>query len=106
MIAGGPNRVFNGADLSPQGHSRWTMRPLTWWKSKATGGQYPIAWELSIPALELSCRVTTPVENQELVLLPIAYWEGLIDVRGTRAGQELKGHGYLELTGYVSPLKM
>ena len=82
----------------------FTMRPLTWWKSKATGGQYPLAWELSIPALELSCRVTTPVENQELVLLPIAYWEGLIDVRGTRAGRELKGHGYLELTGYAGAL--
>ncbi len=82
----------------------FTLRPLSWWKSKATGGQYPIAWELSIPALELSCRVTTPVENQELVLLPIAYWEGLIDVRGTRARRELNGHGYLELTGYAGAL--
>src|SRR5205823_40837 len=78
--------------------------PLVSWKSKATGGLYPIAWELSIPSLALTARITTLVENQELVLLPIAYWEGLIDVRGTRAGREVKGHGYLELTGYAGAL--
>lgn len=82
----------------------FSLRPLSWWKSKATGGRYPVSWELSVPALALTCRVTTPVENQELVLQPIEYWEGLIDVRGTRAGREVKGHGYLELTGYAGAL--
>jgi len=36
--------------------------------------------------------------------MPIAYWEGLIDVAGTRAGHEVKGHGYMELTGYAGAL--
>jgi predicted secreted hydrolase len=98
--------TFTAADGTTRHLTRdqLTLRPISWWKSKATGGQYPIAWELSIPSLDLTARVTTPVENQELVLLPIAYWEGLIDVRGTRAGQPIAGHGYLELTGYAGAL--
>jgi len=98
--------TFIAADGTPRHLTRdqFTLRPLAWWESPATHGRYPIAWEVSIPGLALTARVTTPVENQELVLQPIAYWEGLIDVRGTRAGREVKGHGYLELTGYAGAL--
>ena len=38
------------------------------------------------------------------MLKPIAYWEGLIDVQATRAGQRVSGHGYMELTGYAGAL--
>ena len=38
-------------------------------------------------ALELSA---SPLAAQELVLQPIAYWEGLIDVTGMRAGAKLR----------------
>ena len=34
----------------------------------------------------------------------VAYWEGLIDVVGTRAGAKVRGHGYMELTGYAGAL--
>jgi predicted secreted hydrolase len=100
----------SGTFISADGTTRhlrrkdFTLRPLTWWKSKATAGRYPISWELSVPSLALAARITTPVENQELVLLPIAYWEGLIDLQGIREGREVKGHGYLELTGYTGAL--
>ena len=30
----------------------------------------------------------------------VTYWEGAIDVRGTRDGREVRGRGYLEMTGY------
>lgn len=108
--SGGLDPNSSGTFIAADGTTRhlrreeFTLRPLASWKSKATGGLYPIAWELSVPSLALTSRVTTPVENQELVLTPIAYWEGLIDVRGTRAGREVKGHGYLELTGYAGEL--
>ena len=45
-----------------------------------------------------------PLESQELVLRPVAYWEGLIDLEGTRDGEKLHGHGYMELTGYAGAL--
>jgi predicted secreted hydrolase len=108
--SGGLDPNSSGTFIAADGTSRhlrredFTLRPLASWKSKRTGGEYPIAWELSVPSLALTARITTPVENQELVLTPIAYWEGLIDLRGTRGGREVKGHGYLELTGYAGAL--
>jgi predicted secreted hydrolase len=70
-----------------------------------SGGRaaYPIAWKVAVPALQLDLQVTTPLANQELSLLDasgVAYWEGLIDVTGTRAGRPVAGRGYLEMTGY------
>lgn len=82
----------------------YTLTATKFWTSAKTGGRYPIAWEVAIPSLDLRLSVSTPVENQELVLKPIAYWEGVIDVAGQRGPQAVRGHGYLELTGYAGEL--
>ena len=34
----------------------------------------------------------------------ISYWEGAIDVTGTRSGAPVTGRGYLEMTGYRGSL--
>lgn len=57
-----------------------------------------------MPSLGIDFAVTTPLERQELISKPVAYWEGVIDIAGTRDGKPAKGHGYLELTGYSGPL--
>jgi predicted secreted hydrolase len=44
------------------------------------------------------------MKEQELALKPIAYWEGMIDASGARAGKPLRGRGYMELTGYAGAL--
>jgi predicted secreted hydrolase len=80
------------------------LTPLRWWTSGKTQARYPIGWRMEVPVLGLDAEVTTPVEAQELALAPVAYWEGLIDVRGTRGGQAVTGHGYLELAGYHGEL--
>ena len=74
------------------------------WTSPDSGGKYPIGWRLSIPSLAVSLRITTPLSKQELVLKPIAYWEGLIDVEGAVSGKAVRGQGYMELTGYAGRL--
>jgi predicted secreted hydrolase len=38
--------------------------------------------------------------DQELRTTP-DYWEGAVDVSGTRAGQNIAGRGYVELVGYA-----
>jgi predicted secreted hydrolase len=80
------------------------LTPRHWWTSSKTGGKYPIGWQIEVPALALQLEVSTPVPAQELALLPVCYWEGVIDVCGTRAGQPVTGHGYLELTGYAGEI--
>ena len=77
------------------------LTPVKFWQSTKTSGRYPIAWRVEVPSLSLTLDVTTPVETQELALAPVAYWEGMIDVRGTRDVRAVNGHGYLELTGYA-----
>jgi predicted secreted hydrolase len=80
------------------------LTPLAWWKSAATGANYPTRWRIEIPRLNLALEASTPLEDQELALPNLAYWEGLIHVTGTASGLAVTGHGYLELTGYSSPL--
>jgi predicted secreted hydrolase len=82
----------------------YVLRPLDFWTSPATKARYPIAWELRVSGLGLTARITTPLASQELVLKPNAYWEGLIDIAGDQGGKPLRGHGYLELTGYAGAL--
>ncbi len=75
-------------------------------KSK-NGALYPIEWSISIPAEQLELKVSTPLDDQELALersTGVAYWEGVVDVAGTRARQPLTGAGYLEMTGYFGSL--
>ena len=78
----------------------------TSFKSK-NGAVYPIEWAISIPSEKLELKVTTPLNDQELALersTGVAYWEGAVDVAGSRAGQPVTGAGYLEMTGYFGSL--
>lgn len=82
----------------------YQLTPTKFWTSKASNARYPVAWQLTVPKLNLQCGISTPLETQELVLHPVAYWEGLIDLQGAHAGVKLRGHGYMELTGYAGAL--
>jgi predicted secreted hydrolase len=66
----------------------------------ARGARYPSRWRLVLPALGLDINIQPVLADQELVTSP-RYWEGAVDVSGTRAGQPLAGRGYVELVGYA-----
>lgn len=85
--------------------SAFRMTPTGFWKSGKTGANYPVGWRIEVPAHGLGFTVRAAVQNQELALMPLAYWEGAIDVEGTRHGRPIRGRGYLELTGYAGPLR-
>ena len=85
----------------------FTMTPVPGrtWTSAGSGGRYPTAWRIEIPGESLAVQVAAVLPDQELALSPVAYWEGAVDVAGTRSGQPLTGEGYLEMTGYSGPLQ-
>lgn len=85
--------------------SQFRMTPAELWKSEKTGAKYPIGWEVEIPERNLRLIVRAVLKDQELALMPLAYWEGAVDVTGTRDGGMIRGRGYLELTGYAGPLR-
>lgn len=73
------------------------------WRSPHTGATYPVEQMLRVrlPAGERQWRIAPLFDDQELDSRgaggPV-YWEGAARTEG--------GRGYLELTGYFSPLKM
>jgi predicted secreted hydrolase len=84
--------------------SDFQMTPIAFWKSKTSGAQYPIGWRVTLPGRQTEFVVRAALQDQELALGPITYWEGAIDASGTREGKAITGRGYLELTGYAGPL--
>jgi predicted secreted hydrolase len=83
----------------------FTMVATEWWKSSATNARYPVAWRIEVPKERLQLSVRPALANQELALTPLTYWEGAVEITGTRDGKPIAGRGYLELTGYAGPLR-
>jgi predicted secreted hydrolase len=74
------------------------------WSSPDSKGRYPLRWTFRVPKLGIVAETTTRLQQQEIVGRGAAspsYWEGAVDVKGTRNGEPLNGFGYVEMTGYA-----
>jgi predicted secreted hydrolase len=111
LTSGGIDPISSGTFVRADGSSvsltsaDFQMAPETFWKSDKTKANYPISWRITVPQEHLAFTLLPVLPNQELVLPPLIYWEGAFDLEGTRGGKPLRGHGYLELTGYAGPLQ-
>ena len=86
-----------------------SFSPGGMWRSPKSGGNYPLAWQISVPSLGLQLSETASLENQELFTpdsVSPTYWEGAVTYQGTIHYKPAKGVGYLELTGYAEPLRL
>lgn len=107
---GGRDPFSHGTWIEADGHTipvkneDFELVPGRVWKSRETGGDYPVEWKIRIPKLGLELDVEAALDGQELVLNPIAYWEGSVRASGRRDGQSVKARGYLEMTGYAGGL--
>ena len=84
---------------------QFTLRSIKSWHSQKTGATYPLEWEIRIPSRATMLTVTPRLDDQELVVPPISYWEGSIRATGSKDGRAILGLGYMELTGYAGELK-
>jgi predicted secreted hydrolase len=48
----------------------------------------------------------SPVLAEQELNLAVRYWEGAVDVSGTRDGRRVTGVGYVELTGYADTAEL
>lgn len=117
LWAGGSWRTAGGAaalNLTPD-EVRFT--PERYWTSPASGTSYPVQWTVAVRTGETRAqlpsagwqtyRVRSLFDDQELdsrQSTGAIYWEGLSDFLDAQ-GQRL-GRGYLEMTGYASPLRL
>lgn len=83
----------------------FSLSPGKTWTSPKSGGRYPIEWRVRVPSRNLDASVTTRLAQQELTG-QTTYWEGAIEITGSREGHPLKGLGYLEMTGYAGGVPM
>jgi predicted secreted hydrolase len=68
-----------------------------------------VEWKIRVPSLGIDLALRTRLKQQELTSpakKTSAYWEGAIEVDGTRQGRKLSGSGYLEMTGYAGSVFM
>ena len=74
------------------------------WTSPRTAIRYPVEWEMHFGPSRLSL---TPLQDDQESdtrrTTGAIYWEGAVRARGAGTAD---GRGYLELTGYGSPLKL
>ncbi len=90
----------DGTDLQI-GQAGFSLEPLGWWRSPKTAANYPVEWRLTVPALDLDLTISPRLRAQELDAQPFSYWEGAIEVSGSRKSLPITGRGYLEMTGYA-----
>ena len=81
------------------------FHPLRSWKSPLTQASYPVQWLVRTPADFYTVKAV--IDNQELdsrASTGAVYWEGLSELFDSHG--QLVGRGYLEMTGYASPLRL
>jgi len=94
--SGGRVRNFAPAEVS--------FVPLRHWRSPRSAAEYPVAMRVRCGDLQLDLEPM--LDDQELdgrASTGTIYWEGA--VRALRAGERV-GRGYLELTGYWTPVRL
>lgn len=103
---GGADPASSGTVIGPGGESRplsladFTLESLDRWQSPRSGASYPSRWRLRIPSEGLDVEVRPLLPDQELDV-SFRYWEGAVEISGTRSGEPVTGRGYMELTGYA-----
>ncbi len=81
------------------------FEPLRVWQSPRSGARYPVAMRIDLAGRSL--RLEPLMDDQELdgrASTGTIYWEGA--VRVSDADGRESGLGYLELTGYRSPIRL
>jgi predicted secreted hydrolase len=101
-ITGG---TFVDADGCHSHFSEHELTPLGTWETPhfPEADPYPYGWDLEVPDHDLVLNIQPTFEDQELDCLATTmnvYWEGEVEVTGTRAGKPVAGLGYVELAGY------
>ena len=92
---GGAVTALQGGDVGLVPGRRWT--------SPASGAAYPVEWRVELPGRQVSLAVTAALDAQELdtaASTGVTYWEGAVTVTGRVGGRQVRGRGYLEMTGY------
>jgi predicted secreted hydrolase len=103
---GSVDPASSGTVIGPDGTSRplgvgdFQAESSGEWRSPRGGARYPARWRVRVPGEGLDLDVRPRLADQELDV-SIRYWEGAVEITGSRRGRPVRGSGYVELTGYA-----
>lgn len=106
---GTPDVHSSGTLIDEQGRTeplrndQFQLVPEDGWRSPNSGARYPVLWTLRLAEKQTLLRVQAAFPEQEmntLATIGTPYWEGSVIVTGTWEGEQVRGRGYLEMTGY------
>jgi predicted secreted hydrolase len=104
---GAADPASSGTLIAPDGGSRplvladFQIAASGEWRSPRSSARYPARWRVRVPAEEIDLDVRPLLADQELDVA-FRYWEGAVEIQGTRRGRPVRGRGYVELTGYAA----
>jgi geranylgeranyl pyrophosphate synthase/predicted secreted hydrolase len=80
-----------------------TVEPLEIWQSTQTFFEYPTRFRVKVPSAGIDVEVNAAFDDQEFITLisKPSFWEGRIEIKGTRAGKPVTGLGYVERSGFA-----
>jgi predicted secreted hydrolase len=76
------------------------------WRSPHSQAVYPAAWEIQINQPDCLLQASPLMADQEIHFPAVTYWEGAVQFGGTCDGRNVRGKGYIELTGYGGKLPL
>jgi predicted secreted hydrolase len=107
---GSVDQFSNGTLVAADGSTRslgpgdFSLETTSTWRSPRTRGVYPAGWVLAVPSASLRLAITPYIPDQEMQV-SYTYWEGAVRVEGEVEGQQVRGNGYVELTGYAGSMQ-
>ena len=94
--AAGQQHVFAPEDVD--------FMPLRTWRSPRTGAVYPVSWRVRAGGIDITLEpLMDDQESDTRMSVGAVYWEGAVHVSSEK---KPVGRGYLELTGYVRPMRL
>jgi predicted secreted hydrolase len=107
--AGEISRYSSGTYVDAKGTGHHLTSDQVKLTPRRTWHKYPVDWQIAIPSLDLELDERATLDNQEWATSsgPTAsYWEGAVTYDGTAHQRQIRGAGYLELTGYAQPVRL
>lgn len=92
------------ADGTRHEYRTGSFEPRNLWRSTRSFNEYPTRWSLQVPEAGLELSLDAAFDDQEFITVVSkpAFWEGRVDVHGTRRGRPVRGLGYVERSGFSS----
>jgi len=105
-FSGGLN--YYDADCALEVLEGYTMTPIATWTDWETGKEFATGWSVTEPTKEIDLVVSALFDHQimrigENEILPLCFWEGACDVKGTIGGKWVTGTAYAEVTHAYEP---